>query len=210
MKPFLFLIAVLAAPRLLYAQNFEGEVVYQLSYTSKIKNITNERMANAMGDRSEYFIRGGDYKTVSNGTIFQWQLYRNQENRLYNKTLQSTAILYAEGESNTDTVFNTSLIFGAATILGYSCDEVVLYCRSGTQRYFFNAAFGVDSELFRHHRYGNWYDYISRAHAVPLKYIVDTPQFIVEATAVQVKQSVLDASFFALPEGALLQPMPKN
>ncbi|HTJ12105.1 MAG TPA: hypothetical protein VL547_08770 [Dinghuibacter sp.] len=210
MKPFLILFAVLAAPRLLNAQTFEGKVVYQLTYTSKLKGLSNDRLANAMGDRSEYYIKGGDYKTVSNGTIFQWQLYRNHENRIYNKTLKSNALLFAEGASNTDTVYNTSLVFGAVTILGHSCDEVVLNCRSGVQQYYFSPSFGVDSELFRLHRYGNYYEYISRAHAIPLKYVVDTPQFIVEATAVQVTPMTLDASFFALPQGVLLQPMPQN
>ena len=211
MKLFLLLATGLLAPGFFYAQSFfEGEVIYQMTYTSKFKNVSNDRIANAMGDRNEYYVKGGDYKTVSNGTIFQWQLYHHDDNRLYNKMTKSNAILWADGGLNTDTVYNSSMVFGAATILGYSCDELILFCRTGTQRYFFSSRFGVDSRLFTRHRFGNYYDFVSRAHALPLKYIIDTPQFTVESTAVAVKPGVLDPGIFALPAGALLSPMPQN
>ena len=210
MKPFLLLFAGLLLCHHGSAQYFEGEVTYQLTYKSKMKDVSDERMTNAMGDKSEYYVRGGDYKNVGNGTIFQWQLYRHDDNRLYNKMTKTNANLWTDGFSNPDTVYHSAMVFGAATVLGYSCDELILYCRTGTQQYFFSSRFGVDARLFTRHRFGNYYDYISKANAIPLMYILDTKQFTITGKAVLVKPGPLDPEMFALPAGALLSPMPQN
>lgn len=211
MKPFLLLFfGLLSLCHHLSAQYFEGEVVYQMTYKSKMKDVSDERITNAMGDKSEYYIRGGDYKSVGNGTIFQWQLYRHDANRLYNKMTKTNAILWIDGASDPDTVYHSTMVFGAATVLGYSCDELILFCRTGTQRYFFSSRVAVDARLFTRHRFGNYYDYVSKAQAVPLMYILDTKQFTVTSKAVFIKPGSLDPGMFALPAGALLSPMPQN
>jgi hypothetical protein len=209
MRISLFLLATLATPGL-HAQSFEGEIVYQVNYTSKMQGVSNERITNAMGDRDDYYVKNGDYKNVMNGSVFQWQIYRNADNRLYNKMATNSALLWTDGAVNKDSVFNVAVVFGAARILGYSCDEVILYCRSGIQKYFFNAKFGVDSDLFTKHRFGNWAAYLSKAHALPLKFILDNPQYTVESTAVSVKPGHIDPAIFTLPKGALLAPGPEN
>jgi hypothetical protein len=210
MKPFLLLLAGLLAGHHLSAQYFEGEVIYQMTYKSKMKDVSDERITNAMGDESDYYVRGGDYKNVGNGTIFQWQLYRHDDNRLYNKMTKTNGILWIDGASDQDTVYSSSMVFGAATVLGYSCDELILYCRTGTQQYYFSSKLALDSRLYAKHRFANYYDYISRAHAVPLMYVIDTKQFTVTSKAVTVKPGPLDPGMFVVPAGALLSPMPQN
>ncbi|TDX00295.1 hypothetical protein [Dinghuibacter silviterrae] len=210
MKPFYLLLAALLAPLPFYAQSFEGEIVYQVTFQSKLPNVSNDRLTNAMGDRSEYYVQNGNYKNVCNGTIFQWQLYRHDENRIYNKMAKANAVLWIDAATNQDTVYNASLVFNAATILGYSCDEVILACKSGVQRYFFSPKLGVDSRLFIRHRFGNYYAFVSKSNALPLKYVIDNDQLVMEGTAVLVKPGPLDPAIFTLPPGAMLSPMPQN
>jgi len=42
-----------------------------------------------MGSTQEYLIKGGDYKSIANGTLVQWQLFINKDNKLYNKMSNS-------------------------------------------------------------------------------------------------------------------------
>ena len=61
MKVLLFLLAALIAPGL-YAQSFEGEIVYQVNYTSKMQDVSNERITNAF--------------SLANGTALTYQSTR--------------------------------------------------------------------------------------------------------------------------------------
>jgi hypothetical protein len=58
---------------------------------------------------------------------------------------------------------------------------------------------GVDTKLYANHQYGNWYSYIQKANAVPLKMIVDNAQLTMESVATEVKPLQLDKAMFTLP-----------
>jgi hypothetical protein len=207
----LFLLWIgLAIPLLFYGQAFEGEIVYQTIYTSKMTGVADSRIANAMGDRNEFYVQNGNYKNITNGTVFHWQLYLHADNRLYEQMSNSGAILWVDGMKDKDTVYHSAIRFGAETILGYLCNELTLFCRTGIQKYYFTDKFPADGRLFARHRYGNYADYMSRANAIPLKFIIDTKEFKVESTAVLIKPGHLDTALFTLPPGALLAPGPEN
>lgn len=55
-----------------FGQTFEGKIVYKNSYKSKMPNMTDEQFTTMMGSTQEYFIKNGDYKSVANGSFFQW------------------------------------------------------------------------------------------------------------------------------------------
>ena len=65
------------------AQNFEGKIIYQNTFTSKIPNVTDEMLTQMMGTSLEYILKEGNYKTSSNGTFLLWQLYVQKDNKLY-------------------------------------------------------------------------------------------------------------------------------
>ncbi len=67
------------------AQLFEGEIVYENTYASKNAQFPDEQLQEMMGNTQTYLIKGGDYKSSMNGKFMQWQLYQNQDNKLYRK-----------------------------------------------------------------------------------------------------------------------------
>ena len=67
------------------------------------------------------------------------------------------------------------------------------------QKYYFNATVGLNSELYKNLKYGNWYDFVKRSHALPLKLILDSPQFTIESVATEVKKMKIDDKEFRLP-----------
>lgn len=185
-----------------YGQSFEGKIVYQNKYKSKTPPINDKQLTKMMGAKQEYFIKDGDYKSTTDGTYLQWQLYVNKDNKLYNKMSTSETLFWIDGAFNIDEVFKVEINRNVIEILGYKCDEIILSCKSGVQKYYFNTKFAVDPKLFENHKYGNWYDFLSKSNSLPLKIISDNSQFTLESIAVEVKEMKLDKAFFELPANA--------
>jgi hypothetical protein len=208
MKKLLLTLSLVFAYFIGSAQSFEGQVIYQNTYKSKMPNATDDQFAKMMGDKLTYYIKGGDYRSELNGTMVPWQMYINKDNKLYTKMANSETIFWNDGAVNPDEVLSTEYHKAVTDILGYKCDELVLNCKSGVQKYYFSSKVPVDSKLFVNHQFGNWYAYISKANAIPLKSIIDNAQFYMESTATEVKPMKLDAGLFTLPAGADLKKSP--
>jgi hypothetical protein len=138
----------------------------------------------------------------------QWQLYINKDNKLYNKMSNNPALLWNDGGINTDEVLKAELNKAAAEVLGYKCDELILTCKSGIQKYYFNASLPIDSKLYTRHLFGNWYEFLSRSNALPLKLVVDNAQFSWQSIATEVIPMKLEAVVFTLPADAKTMKSP--
>jgi hypothetical protein len=192
----------------LFGQSFEGKIIYANSYKSKNPKITDQFWTSMMGSTQEYFIKGGNYKTIGNGTFVQWQLYINKDNKYYNKMSNSETVFWSDANIQGDEVLKVDVNKNVSEILGYKCDEVILTCKSGVQKYYFNKKLSVDTKLFTNHKFGNWYDYISRSNSLPLKSIIETTHFTLESVAKEVKPMKLDAKTFELPAGIKTEKNP--
>lgn len=191
-----------------FGQGFEGKITYKNSYKSKMANIPDQQFNSMMGTIQEYLIKGGDYKSLTNGTLLQWQLYINKDNKLYNKMSNSNALLWNDGASNTDEVLKAEINKNVVKVLGHNCDELILTCKSGIQKYYFSTKFGIDSKLYEKHKFGNWSEVISRTNSIPLKIILDNPQFTLECNAVEIQEMKLDSKLFELPLDSKLEKSP--
>jgi hypothetical protein len=189
-------------------QPFEGEIIYHNVIKSKIPNVTDEQLSMALGTTQEYYIKNGNYKSVTNGKVVQWQLYVNADNKLYLKMANSDTLLWNDARANPDEVLGSELKKGVAEILGYTCDEVILTCKSGTQKYYFSQKLPVDPKLFVNHKYANWYDFLSRSKALPLKIEMESEQYTLESEATSVKPMHLDDKLFQLAPDAKTQKNP--
>ena len=192
----------------LSAQNFECQITSQNSFKSKQPNISDEQWTLMMGAIHNYFIKEGNYRTNSNGNLVQWQLYINNDNKLYNKISTSETVLWNDGAINTDEVLKAEVKKDVVEILGYKCDELTLTCKSGEQKYYFAPALKVETALFEKHKYGNWAEFISKAKSLPLKIVVDNAQFTMESLATEVKPAKLDNALFTLPPGTKTERSP--
>jgi hypothetical protein len=208
MKKFLFVAALFTMALPCFSQSFEGKITYQNTFKSKIPNVTDEQFSAMMGEKQEYILKGGNYKSIMNGTMMQWQLYLQKDNKLYSKMAGSDIIFYNDGAVNKDEVIKAEINKGVADILGYKCDELVLTCKSGIQKFYYNSAIKVDGALFKDHKFGNWSEVLSRINAMPLKISMDSPQFSLESVALDVKKEKVDDAIFALPAGAIVQKSP--
>lgn len=204
----LALICVLSSTIAAFGQTFEGKITYANSFKSKNAQITDQQWNSMLGSTQEYFIKKGDYKSITNGTFVQYQQYSNKDNKLYTKMAHSETLLWNDGSIQGDEVLKVEVNKSATEILGYKCDEVILTCKSGVQKYYFNSKLSVDSKLFTNHKFGNWFDYLSNSNSLPLKSIIDTAQFTMESIATEVKAMELDSKMFELPIGIKTEKSP--
>ena len=191
-----------------FGQAFEGEIIYKNTFKTKNPQVSDAQWTSMLGTKQEYFIKGANYKIVANGTYFQWQMYINKDNKSYSKLSNSASVFWQDAAINTDSVLKVELNKSATVILGYTCDELILTCKSGMQKYYYNSKLAVDPNLYIKHKYGNWYYYLVKSKAMPLKMVIETDQCIIESTATEVKPSVLSPTLFTLPAGVKLEKSP--
>lgn len=208
MKTIKLLGLLLITASFAFGQSFEGKIVYKNEYKSKIPNVTDDQFTAMMGPMQDFWIKGGNYKSAMNGTMLQWQVYIHKDNKLYNKLSSSPTALWNDGAVNPDEIIKTEINKGVIDILGYKCDELILTCKSGVQKYYFNPKIKVDAKLFEQHKFGNWSEVLAKTNSMPLKMVIDTPQFSVTSTATEVSPGKLEDKLFELPEGMQVQKSP--
>jgi hypothetical protein len=190
-------------------QTFAGKIVYQNTYKSKLPGVTDDQLAVSMVAKQDYFIKDGNYKSISNGAYWSWQIYIGRENKLYNKIGNSEVILWIDGANRSEQIVETTVNREATEILGHKLDEAVFTLKNGSEKYYFSSRLSVDPSLYSRHLYGNWYDYLKVAKAVPLKMIVETPEFVMTSTAIEIKPMKLAETEFQLPKDAKIAKMPQ-
>jgi hypothetical protein len=208
MKKILTLAFSLLTVITVLGQSFEGKIIYSNSYVSKNPQMTDQQWTSMLGPTQEFLIKGGDYKSILNGTLVQWQLYINKDNKLYNKMSNSEIAFWNDASVQGDEIQKVEVNKGVMEVLGYKCDEVILTCKSGIQKYYFNSKLSVDTKLFTNHKFGNWFEYLSKSNSLPLKSVIETAQFTMESVASEINSMKLDAKTFQLPEGIKTEKSP--
>lgn len=120
----------------------------------------------------------------------------------------SETAFWNDGNIQGDEVLKIEVNKNTTEILGYKCDEVILTCKSGVQKFYFNSKLAVDTKLYINHKFGNWFDYLSKSDALPLKSIIETAQFTLESVATDIKPMKLDVKLFELPAGIKTEKSP--
>jgi hypothetical protein len=209
MKRHIITFCLLLCCLVVCAQSFEGEIIYKNSYKSRTPGTTDGEYSIMAGTLQNYYIKGGNYRSETNGTLILWQIYINKDKKIYSKIAHSPTILWDDATVNNDKITSTEVHKGVVTILGYLCDEVILHNEQGNyQKYYFNSKLAIDSKLYTNHLYGSWYAYLSKANAVPLKIMIRSSKYFFESTATEIKHMKLADSFFTLPQGAKTEKSP--
>ena len=181
-----------------HAQTFEGEVVYKNTCKSNIPGLSDEKLGSLIGAKQEYYIKDGHYKSLSEGTTITVQLYDDKTNRLYNKTPASDTLFWFDASNNTDSVISYEIEKEMQNVLGIQCNVLIAKTKTGTTTFFYNNKYKVNSSRFRNHNYGNWAFFVLKTGALPLKTIIESNQFRIENTAVEIKPLKLEEGFFEI------------
>lgn len=205
---FFCVIISLLLTKIVFAQSFEGVITYKNSYKSKVPSFTDEQWRSIVGMQQEYFIKGGNYKSLMNGSVVSFYLYRTKENKLYTEFQNGDVTYWNDAAVNKDSILSFEVKKNASRILDYNCDRLILRCVKGTHTYDYAPQLAADPSLFVNHKFGNWYDYIKIAKALPLRMVIEQDQVVITSEATSVKPMRLSDDFFKLPADANLVKSP--
>lgn len=184
------------------SQNFEGKMVFQITVKSKVPGLADERLNKMLGSSQEYFIKGGKYKSLSNSQVIDMQIYDPAINKIYNKRPNIDTLYWMDAGKNDDEVTNFEIKKNVESILGNPCDALVLTTKKGTTTYYYNNKYKLDKTKFTAHKFGNWSLLAAKTGALPLKSVIENPQFRMEMTAIEITPMTLTDAMFAIPRNA--------
>lgn len=185
-----------------FGQIFEGKVIYNNTFKTKDPNYTDQQLSIKLGSKFEYSIKNGNYKNISNGTLFQWELYRNEENKIYTKFKNTEKAIWIDASLGSEEILKTEINKNTTTILGYECDELILTCKSGIHKYYYNSSvLKSDTSLFSNQNYSYWYQLLKTTNCLALKTIIETKQYTLESIVTEIIPTKLDLKTFEIPEG---------
>jgi hypothetical protein len=182
--------------RFSYGQAFEGKIVYESSFISKIKGFSDGQLEALIGAKQEYFIKGGYYKSLLNGQSLTKQLYDCKANRLYNQKRLSDTLYWVDASINIDSLVNYEIKKNADTVLGLVCDAIIMTTKASVTTFYYNSKYKIGYELYINHHYGNWAFYTEKAKSVPLKMVIETSLLKIVSTAIEIKPVKLEGDCF--------------
>ncbi|WP_438422228.1 hypothetical protein [Aquimarina macrocephali] len=195
-----FFLLLLLVNTFVFGQNFEGKITYQNSYESKTPNLTNEQLNLLMGTIQEYVIKNANYKTSFNGKMNQFQIYRSEENKLYNKFSNANILYWSDGSVEGEKIVEVKKVKNKEMILGINCDELTMRTSRGIYIYYYNSKYAIDPNNFKDHIFGNWYAYVKESKSIPLKMVMDTPEFKSTSIAIKIEELEVKKEIFDLPK----------
>jgi hypothetical protein len=181
-----------------HAQFFQGKVIYRTVVTSKVTGLSDSALTVMTGNEETYFIKGGFYQSITNGTGFSMQQYDHRSNRLYFKKPDVDTLYWLDAGKSADRPLTFDTREDAEVILGKHCDALVVETESGTTIFYYSPRYRIDAARFQKHTYGGWAFYVNKTGCLPLKTVIDNGRFHLESTATEVLELELKDSFFEI------------
>lgn len=195
MKQVFFLLSI-SFNSFLYAQYFEGKIVYNQVYQSRNPEISAEMLSDFVGDKHEYFISGAKYASLVNGAVRSNSFYNSRDGRIYKFYPNGDSLVISEASQQIPSLVDAYLIDDREKVLSWDCNAIRIKTSLSEITYFYSSKHKINSELFKDHKYGNWDAYTKLTGSLPLKYVMVFPEFTITGTAVSVEEMDLPDSFF--------------
>jgi hypothetical protein len=204
MKKLLVVLFLLSSTYNLFSQtaNFEGNIHYINKFTLPNGQDITSAVVAQLGEEQLYSVNANNYKSVLNGAAIKMQFYHSASNKYYIVT-GTNELQEFDGAMVTDKITKTEILENRIDILGHSCKGIVMVGEAAKTTYYFDETLKVNPETYAKHSFGNWSDYMKASNgALPLKYIVESAEFIWEATATKIEAKALADTEFELPANA--------
>lgn len=209
MLKLLFITSICFFTKGVFGQYFEGKISYRLSCKSKVEDNLDEQMCSGVPGKLDYFIKNGNYKFIpSDSSTYQWMLYVNKENKIYNKISGSDTVFWMLGTEISDTILEVNVNKNVIKVLGFDCDEIIFTCTNAIHKLYYNSKISVDKNFFINHKYGCLYDFYKRSNSLVLKEILESEYSTIESIATEIKPMTIDEHIFKLPTNSIIIKSP--
>lgn len=215
MKLNILLLLSYLLTNLSFGQNFEGKIVYSVSYMHMKTLKKDTSLSIGLGNNEVFYIKNGDYLITGNGINKEWILYKSSTNKVYEKFRNNDTLYAIDAGINTDTILETyhykksaiikdkNIKSGKTTIL--KCDEYIFKLSYKMEYFYFNKKYKIDTKLFSNYKLEHLADFINLSHSIPLlrNYIVC--DYVCDKNAIEFIAEKLDDKLFAIPNNLIIK-----
>jgi hypothetical protein len=206
MKKFTFVISLCFCVLNVFAQSpFQGRILYLNKFLLPNGQDITESASKIMGAQQDYYINANNYKSILNGQQANMQLYNSRDNKYYSIDGNKSAQIF-DASTETAKIEKIEKLDGPFDILGRKCRGLIMTAGSVKTTYYYDESLKVNIQPFSKHKFGNWIDYLEASSgALPLAFIIESPQYTWKSEAIKVEEMKLDDSFFSLPADVKLK-----
>jgi hypothetical protein len=195
-------------------KEFEGVIKYKHTVTPKDKNYDVNYDYTALGKKSEYYYKKGNYKFVNHDAFFAGDLYRAAEVANYLPLSKSDTAYRVDGTVSDMDVMDVEVKDYEEKILGHSCIVVTLKLIPSGQdgpvsyrRYYCSKDFPVNPEHFKNCK-GNAYNVIyEKSQALPLRIEFEWPDRTIRWEAYEAKAQKVSNKQFEIGKKWIIVPI---
>lgn len=207
MKILLLIVLTLLGFTPVFSQTFEGFIVYQNEVKSKNLKVSDAQFLSLVGSvQKSFYAANGDYINILKGGMVRMQYYKGSENLIYILLASNDTLYYKDAGITSDNVIKHELVEEVELVLSKQCNKLNIYTSQTVLKYYFSNDYSMDPSIYSKHGFGNWNYIIEKTKALPLKFIIETPQFIATSTAVEIREEKIDPEIFKIPDGAVKAP----
>lgn len=145
-----------------FSQIFSGEIVYSLEIIPKMKNVdVDSILSSKQGTKMVYLITDKYYKSTyfKADTLTYSYTYHNETKRMYDEYIGQSYITFRDSRKSNHKYGKSTIVKDSLkTILGRNCFLVRYESSFGNTDTYYSEQVAVDSESFKGHEVGNWYN----------------------------------------------------
>lgn len=181
-------------------ESFEGIIIYENIFESKVDSISSSHFENAYGKQTKYVLdKNGDYINLYKGSYITIQLFKKKDDIIYTVLTGRDTIFYNKTTEKIDDISNIKQTKKQISVLDKNCDEITYETSTTKYKYYYSNEFFIDPKLYSNHYLGNWNKIVEITKSFPMKVILETDYFIMTSTAISVKKGTVEKRLFSLP-----------
>lgn len=208
MKKF-FILSLIIISSSLAAQDFNGEILYEIRIIPKHKNLNLDSLwSTKKGDQVRYRITNSFYESayLKEGKKTYSYSYNNVSKRMYDNYADKKYITYRDSRKSITEYYSSKMNKDSLiSILGMTCYPVEYESDFGNTTSYYSEDLRIEYSSYKDHKVGNWYEKLKKVDgSLPLKLITEHATYTEIQEAVKISEIDLNASDFSLPSNKII------
>ena len=180
------------------SEQFEGKIVYDMIMKDNTGEVGDDMMSSFMGNELTYYLKGNQYKTVTNGLFKITQVYTGGDT-LYNIIQGTDMLFWIDVTKNPYELIEYNFKKNAKKINGKKCNLITIKTSKDYTEYYYDSDLKLSYENFKNHKYGFWNLYLEKTGSIANKTINEDSEIYLELTIKEIIEEELSNALFEIP-----------
>ncbi|MEO8854525.1 MAG: hypothetical protein ABI359_12150 [Ginsengibacter sp.] len=186
-------------------KNFEGEIIYQFDFISKMPKVDSKMIKNIVGSGSTLSFKQGNYRHDYDGGIVEFDIYNKEDNKAYFKKRNNDTIYWSDCSLPGNKIKNFKFASKKETILGIDCDQLIIEYEKKSEIHYYNSDSIITNPAWFKNFKTNGENLIDeKEKSIFLKSESDFDGFTMISIADKISRHKIDEKIFKIPANSIL------